>query len=638
MTSIQKIISIRNALVFCSLAISFFVSSLQAQSIKSCGTSIYDLNREDIRLESSWKFRKGDNLDWKEVQVEEAFWISRNIPDYGISKTDNISGYHWYRCTINLPENFIPPKEPLGIRIGKIRDIDETFFNGKLIGKTGALVPVMQPDFHKERIYPLPSDLWIPGENVLAIRVYASGFQQGLKKAPIIATEKELIQSNHRENSLAVGFGHIFILMGIYFLMGAFIRGLRRENTFFGLFSISIGLYTLVRSQYRYELFDSFVASYTFELMILIPLPILFVNFLIFHLDEKRNYLVLLNEAILGVLFLTTPFVNTIKGWNLIIQIFNYSLPLSLIITGFYIYRNYKHNFNKLKFILIGLIGLFPTIIIDSLSAIEVISMEGTIYFGFFFFLIFISVQLSEEMLSSLQKFIALESELIRMEKIKTGFLLNISSEFKNGIEKISETISKLKGKSKTADKKHLESLDALVSTTISMIDEAVLLRKLDEKEYFPENSTFDAGELIKNCLHTIERKMDQKRRNLFINIFPEPAVVHTDRLLFTAIVRNLIENAFQYTDKTVRVDIEFQLKPNEFSFSVSDEGIGMSIFEQENLFKKFVRGEKDNHIPGAGIGLTLCKQAAMYMGGDIRVKSSEGMGSIFTITAPIGK
>jgi K+-sensing histidine kinase KdpD len=96
-----------------------------------------------------------------------------------------------------------------------------------------------------------------------------------------------------------------------------------------------------------------------------------------------------------------------------------------------------------------------------------------------------------------------------------------------------------------------------------------------------------------------------------------------------------LIENAFLYTDKSVRIDIEFEFFSNKFTFTVADEGLGMNHFEQENLFKKFIRGESKNTIPGAGIGLTLVHAAVKELGGDIKVKSSEGMGAMFVATIP---
>ncbi len=628
---------------------------------ENCDSLIFDLNKP-FRLESGWKFRKGDNLDWKEIQVEESFWIPRSIPDYGISKTETIAGFHWYRCKFLLPENFNPPDEPLGIRLGKLRDIDETFFNGYRIGKTGALSPTNEPDFHKERIYPIPSQYLKVGENVIAIRLYASGVQQGLKIVPLVDKEKSLYRALYSENVLAIGFGYIFVLMGLYFLTGAFIRGLRRENIFFGLFSIFIGFYTLVRSQYRYEMFTSFTTSYTFELLSLIVLPILFINFLISHLNAKRNYLVYLNEGILGVLFFITIFTKSISGWNLIIKIFNYSLPLSIFITGYYLAINFKMNYTKIKFILIGLLGLFPTIVLDSLSAIELIQLDGTLYFGFLFFLVFISIQLSEEMLSSLQKFILLEAELIRMERIKTGFLVNISNEFKTGTEKITQILEVLKDPVQTnLDEKHnkspqktrkrkstqkrslelkseLENLAALVSSSISMVEEAILLRKLEEGQYFPEYSNFSINEVIYETLEQIKRKTGQNRKKIYINIYPKEAIIHSDKRLISAILRNLIENAFQYTDKSVRIDIDFQISNNNYTLSVADEGSGMSISEQENLFKKFVRGLNHENVPGAGIGLTLCRQAAIALGGDIKVRSQEGLGSVFTVTIPVGR
>jgi signal transduction histidine kinase len=623
--------------IFFGLIVSFLYISGNLAAVP-CGSLIYDLNRP-IELESEWQFRKGDNLDWKEPSVEESFWVKRKIPDYGISKSENISGYHWYRCKIYLNENFQKPRAPLGIRLGKIRDMDEVYWNGVLIGKTGSLVPRYEPDFHRERIYSIPTQLLLEGENILSLRIYATGYQQGLKSIPIIANEEDLIRSKYSSEALAVGFGYLFILMGIYFLTGSFIRGLRAENSYFGLFSILIGLYTLIRSQYRYQLFDSFTSSYTFELMILIPLPALFINFLIHHLDSKRNNFVLGNELFLGVLFFATPFLRSTAGWNTIIQFFNYGLPVSVGIAVYYIAKHFRSHSAKLKFILLGLIGLMPTIAIDSLVAMEVISVPGTIYFGFFFFLIFISVQLSEEMVSSLKKYLNMETELIQMEKIKTGFLVNISNEFRIGIEKVSSLLAKLKSsKSSKNEKSALEQLEAQVENTLAMIDEAILLKKIENKEYFPEKTTFDANMVLKEIHAKIERRLDQKRKNSEVHVQPKEAFITTDRVLFSAIARNLIENAYVYTDKSVRVEVEFQIVPGKYILVVADEGLGMNHFEQENLFKKFVRGDKDKMIPGAGIGLTLCKRALELLDGEITVKSAEGMGTVFRIQIPVGK
>lgn len=629
---------------------------------ENCDQFIYNLNAP-ITLEKGWKFRKGDNIDWKDTYVEESLWIERSIPDYGISKTETISGYHWYRCKFLLPENFSPPQEPLAIQLGKLRDYDETYFNGHLIGKTGVLTPNMDLDFHKIRIYSIPTELLKAGENIISIRLYASTSQQGIKSIPIIDKEEKLLSKLYLKNLMPISFGHIFIIMGIYFILGTFVRGMRVENSFFGLFSVSIGLYTLIRSQYRYELFESFSNSYIFELMVLVLLPIFFINFLIAHLNEKRNYLVYINEIYLGILFFTIPFLKSINGWNLIIKLFNYSLPLTFGIVVYYTGKNFKENLPKLKYILIGLIGLIPTVVLDSLSALEIISLDGTIYFGFFFFLLMISLQLSEEMLANLQKYIALESDLIRMEKIKTGFLLNISNEFKSSIEKINQLVANLKQitlnqdtnlnkkaakkstkktkKSKSQDKINVDEykkLDSIISTTISMIDEAIILKKLENKEYNPEKINFNAKEIILEIVETIELKTNQHRKNLEISFYPDDPIIHTDKTLFYAIARNLIENAFIYTDKSVPIKIDLQIFNNYYSFSVTDEGIGMSIFEQENLFKKFVRGQNVNNIPGAGIGLTLCKQAVETLGGEIQFKSSEGLGTSFTIKIPVGK
>ena len=158
---------------------------------ESCGVFIPSWEKS-IKLVDDWQFRKGDNLDWRDESVEETFWVKRTVPDYGISKTENLTGYHWYRCSFVLPENFSVPVEPIAIKLGRIRDIDEFYLNGILIDQTGSVIPKLEVDFQKVRIYSLPSHILKPGINTLAIRIYAATNLNGLKEAPVIAKEKDL--------------------------------------------------------------------------------------------------------------------------------------------------------------------------------------------------------------------------------------------------------------------------------------------------------------------------------------------------------------------------------------------------------------------------------------------------------------
>ncbi|WP_039937504.1 sensor histidine kinase [Leptospira terpstrae] len=627
-----------------------------------CGTMITSFERPVV-LKTDWLFRKGDNLDWRDESVEESFWVKRSVPDYGISKTENLTGYHWYRCSFYLPDNYTTPVEPIAIQLGRIRDIDEFYLNGILIDKTGTVLPKMEVDFQKIRIYSLPTHLLKPGLNVMAIRIYAATNLNGLKEAPTIAKERLLRETVFSKEAFAMVCGYVFIFMGIYFLVGSIVRGRAGENFFFALFSIFMGIYVLIRTQHRDILFESFTWSYVSELLVLICLPVFFINFMHQYLKMKRNVVLLVYEVFLFALFVITLFFRTPKTWILVIALFNYALPVAMGLVIYLFVNNGKANIAKVKYILIGIASLLPTILIDSLSALEIISMPGTLYLGFLIFLVMISIQLSNDIVLGLENFIEQEKELIQMERVKTGFLINLSSEFKSGMEKIKKAIDnistnsaknnskeqtkvstksapKKKAKTKLGSKHELDPIKQAedhISYMSYMVEEAILLRKLEDRTYIPFYETFSVAELIRNCVSSVENHLEQHRKTTSIEVKPNDLEIYFPKELLFCILRNLVENAYQYTDPKTDISIEFFNRDGFHQLIVMDEGMGLSQLEMETIFQKFVRGYRDkkNEIPGAGIGLTLVEATAKFLGGTVSLKSSEGMGAKFTIRIP---
>ncbi|TGK81021.1 histidine kinase [Leptospira montravelensis] len=637
--------------------------ALFSLAAEPCGTLITSFEKP-IVLKTDWLFRKGDNLDWRDETVEESFWVKRSVPDYGISKTENLTGYHWYRCSFFLPENYTTPVEPIAIQLGRIRDIDEFYLNGTLIDKTGTVLPKMEVDFQKIRIYSLPTHLLKPGLNIMAIRIYAATNLNGLKEAPTIAKERLLREAVFSKEAFAMVCGYVFIFMGIYFLVGSIVRGRAGENFFFALFSIFMGIYVLIRTQHRDILFDSFTWSYVAELLVLICLPIFFINFMHQYLKMKRSLVLLGYEVFLFALFVITLFFRTPKTWILVIALFNYTLPVAMGLVIYLFVKNGKANIAKVKFILIGIACILPTVLIDSLSALEVISLPGTLYLGFLIFLVMISIQLSNDIVLGLENFIEQEKELIQMERVKTGFLINLSSEFKSGMEKIKNAIDNIsasqnkistKEQTKTTPKKAAkkktkaktsvtkQDLDPIkqaedhISYMSYMVEEAILLRKLEDKTYIPFYETFSVTELIKHCVSNIENHLEQHRKSTTIDVKPKDLEIYFPKELLFCILRNLIENAYQYTDPKTDINIEFFNRDGFHQLIVMDEGMGLSQLEMETIFQKFVRGYRDkkNEIPGAGIGLTLVEATTKFLGGTVSLKSSEGMGAKFTIRIP---
>ncbi|MDH5715070.1 MAG: alpha-galactosidase [Candidatus Aminicenantes bacterium] len=134
-----------------------------------------------IPLDRVWLFKKGDDIAWKEPELDVGDWtpipIGIRWEDAGYQGYD---GYGWYRLKFTIPEDWTPG--PLVLELGKIDDVDATYMNGKLIGATGKFPPEAERQWYRFRRYNIPQEAvnWAPPrENLLAIRVYDGGGSGG---------------------------------------------------------------------------------------------------------------------------------------------------------------------------------------------------------------------------------------------------------------------------------------------------------------------------------------------------------------------------------------------------------------------------------------------------------------------------
>ncbi|MEZ0260428.1 MAG: response regulator [Alphaproteobacteria bacterium] len=126
------------------------------------------------------------------------------------------------------------------------------------------------------------------------------------------------------------------------------------------------------------------------------------------------------------------------------------------------------------------------------------------------------------------------------------------------------------------------------------------------------------------------------------------PATMHTDAQRVEQILKNLLSNAFKFTEHgAVTLDIArpdaTQLKrttlvaSNAIAFSVTDTGIGIEDGKLNSIFEAFQQedGSTDRHYGGTGLGLTIARKFAHMLGGEIHVASKKGKGSTFTLVLP---
>ncbi|MBH8553841.1 PAS domain S-box protein [Nostocaceae cyanobacterium CENA357] len=110
---------------------------------------------------------------------------------------------------------------------------------------------------------------------------------------------------------------------------------------------------------------------------------------------------------------------------------------------------------------------------------------------------------------------------------------------------------------------------------------------------------------------------------------------VCVDPKLLQPILRNLLSNAVKYSPNGSTIDLLVSCWDEKVIFQIKDRGIGISVADQQRLFKPFHRGMNVGNIPGNGLGLALVKKLVDLHGGQISVASEVGVGTTFTIALP---
>ena len=171
------------------------------------------------------KYKTGDTPQWKNPVLDDSGWTTLDVTrEWTHQGIDNENGYGWYRISITLPSSMKkadPLKKAFVIDLGFVDDCDETFLNGKLIGKIGTMP--CDPEgydgkYNFRRFYLVkPSQIKWDKENVIAIRVYNGGDPGGLFGGPVrlrMASAQDLTEFSFREEGDACKVEAITSLKG----------------------------------------------------------------------------------------------------------------------------------------------------------------------------------------------------------------------------------------------------------------------------------------------------------------------------------------------------------------------------------------------------------------------------------------
>jgi two-component system sensor histidine kinase KdpD len=116
-----------------------------------------------------------------------------------------------------------------------------------------------------------------------------------------------------------------------------------------------------------------------------------------------------------------------------------------------------------------------------------------------------------------------------------------------------------------------------------------------------------------------------------------ELPLVSFDAVLIERVLCNLIENAVKYAPASPEIEIAAEVEGRYLKVSVTDQGPGVPPGQEETIFEKFTRGERESATPGIGLGLAICRAIVEAHQGRIWVDTGYKPGARFCFTLPLG-
>lgn len=223
------------------------------------------------------------------------------------------------------------------------------------------------------------------------------------------------------------------------------------------------------------------------------------------------------------------------------------------------------------------------------------------------------------------------------LNEMKSRFVSMASHEFRTPLTTINSSAGLIqryweKGEQDKA-MKHVERIRNSVRNLTSILNDFLSLEKLESGKVDLNWRTCKIVDLINEV---VEEFAQLKKTGQCIEVIGENGLeLEADPNLVRNILINLTSNAIKYSKEHSTIKIEYKDKGGYVLLEVHDQGIGIPLKDQQNMFERFFRAGNVINIEGTGLGLTIVKRYLDLMNGKINFVSEEGRGTTFYIEIP---
>jgi two-component system phosphate regulon sensor histidine kinase PhoR len=227
------------------------------------------------------------------------------------------------------------------------------------------------------------------------------------------------------------------------------------------------------------------------------------------------------------------------------------------------------------------------------------------------------------------------QSALVREQR---HFISQVTHELKSPLASLQLHLETIR-RHQPSPEKMAAFLETMLSDTTrlnGLIDNLLSASRVEQKHWRLDLQTIDFSAFVEKYFRTRQFALP-KAGKLTMEINPG---IHAavDREAMETVLRNLLENAVLYSDKSPRIDVSLATEGNNCCLSITDQGRGIDFNEQKKIFKMFYRiRRKDENIRGTGLGLFIVHATVRRHHGHVKVESmGKNQGTTFKIYLPL--
>ena len=226
------------------------------------------------------------------------------------------------------------------------------------------------------------------------------------------------------------------------------------------------------------------------------------------------------------------------------------------------------------------------------------------------------------------------------LEESRQEFVSNVSHELKTPITSVKVLADSLLSQEDVPVeiyREFMEDITKEIDREDKIINDLLSLVKLDKTAGSLMNiSVVDINAMLEDILKRVQPIADRAKVELLLESM-RPVSAEIDEIKLSLAIMNVVENAVKYNKENGWVKVNVDADHQFFTVTISDSGMGIPEDAQAHIFERFYRVDKSHskEIGGSGLGLAITRNTVLMHDGAIKVESSEGIGTTFTIKIP---